>query len=672
MENRIKCPAVNCNVTFSRQYNLNRHFETFHNNNDIVEKCVLCGQIFNDIALLNDHYRKFHKPTKKFYEKESAFRKNVITYRYYYSDTEFNFSQAQLKVKKYIKQIILNEAAKKTIVKSSLIFICEMSMIDHAGEKITTCLIPFRAPAFISNGSDARAINMNIRHSYTFQTNSMEEFCNSGSNWVFDRAVAFDIEITGLRPVLVGFDDDVDSEDDDGYYKRIENVDVLNLKDIKNRKFLFNPNNKQNKCFLYCLHHHFVKREKMSLTFKQFEKTLNLKDITFPISVPQIKKFMKQNKHLNVKLNILLRHTNGCVYPYEYGIGEGKKFVNILLLYRQSKHSHFLLIVNINKFLRRIYKNNCYEEKFFCENCLNYFFSEKKVEDHKRQCCLNKPRLELTPDDPNIVFKNRKNQLPAECIAFLDFECVLPKQGVVCTECTHLRCKCDRSFTHITTNQLPITYSFIVLDMNSKIIHKKTYSGDDAADHFVDHLLQQEEEWIKPLLTTYKELFLTTREQKNFEKSTNCYLCLKEFKDASDTKCRDHCHFTGKYLGAACNSCNLERRYARKLRIFMHNGSRFDFHFIIKALRNKTTINNIHILPYNSENFRTINFNSFMFIDSMSFLQASLAKLSEDLSQTKNPYSILRQTDLVKTDGKFSLSKFHMVLGKSFFPYEFW
>lgn len=662
MAKRIKCPAVNCNVTFTRQYNLNRHFETYHNNNDIVEKCVLCGQIFNDITNLNNHYRKYHKPTKKFYEKESAFRKNVIVFRYNFSQNELNFTSAQTKVKTMIKDMILNQAATKTIVKVCLVYICEMSMTDHAGEKITSALIPFRSPAFISNGVDKQSIYMNIRHSFRFQNNSMEEFCNSGSNWVFDRAVAYDIEITAMQPVLMGTNNIPFKE-----------IDKLNIVELKNRKHIFNPNNKDQKCFLYCLHHFLCTTRQFKLDFKDFEKSLNLKGITFPISILQIKKFIKQNKKLDIKINVLLRHTNGHIYPYEYGIGEGNHFMNLIMLYRSSTKNHFLLCLNLNKFLRKIYTGNSYENKFFCENCLNFFYSQNLVEKHKELCCLNKPRMEKTPKYPFVKFKNRKNQHPVDYIAFLDFECVLPKEGKICEECTHLRCKCDRSYTHITTNQLPITYSFVILDMQSKIIHKKTYSGENAADHFVDHLLNEESEWIKPMFKTFKQMYLSTKQQESFKNATNCYLCKKQFKKDIDIKCRDHCHFTGKYLGAACNRCNLERRVGRKLRIFMHNGSRFDFHFIIKALRNrKDSIHNLRILPYNSEHFRTISFNSFLFVDSMSFLQSSLAKLSEDLSKTNNPYSILRQTDLVKTDGVFDQKKYRLVLGKSFFPYEFW
>ena len=57
-------------------------------------------------------------------------------------------------------------------------------------------------------------------------------------------------------------------------------------------------------------------------------------------------------------------------------------------------------------------------------------------------------------------------------------------------------------------------------------------------------------------------------------KSTNCYMCSTYF-DSNVVKCRDHSHQTSKYLGAACQSCNLRRHRPTKLKIFAHNGSRY-------------------------------------------------------------------------------------------------
>ena len=54
-----------------------------------------------------------------------------------------------------------------------------------------------------------------------------------------------------------------------------------------------------------------------------------------------------------------------------------------------------------------------------------------------------------------------------------------------------------------------------------------------------------------------------------------------------DKKCRkvgDQCHYTGEYTGAAHSICNLKYSVTKKISIVFHNGSNFDYHFIIKEL----------------------------------------------------------------------------------------
>ena len=49
-------------------------------------------------------------------------------------------------------------------------------------------------------------------------------------------------------------------------------------------------------------------------------------------------------------------------------------------------------------------------------------------------------------------------------------------------------------------------------------------------------------------------------------------------------KVRDHCHYTGKYKGAAHSICNLRYTVPKKIPVVFHNGSTYDYHFIIKQL----------------------------------------------------------------------------------------
>ena len=49
-------------------------------------------------------------------------------------------------------------------------------------------------------------------------------------------------------------------------------------------------------------------------------------------------------------------------------------------------------------------------------------------------------------------------------------------------------------------------------------------------------------------------------------------------------KVRDHYHYAGKYRGAAHSKCNLRYRIPKEIPVVFHNGSTYDYHFIIKQL----------------------------------------------------------------------------------------
>ena len=73
-----------------------------------------------------------------------------------------------------------------------------------------------------------------------------------------------------------------------------------------------------------------------------------------------------------------------------------------------------------------------------------------------------------------------------------------------------------------------------------------------------------------------KMILLTTEEKIYHNKQKICYICKKEFSDNDTTKSsslerikkqqkvRDHCHYTGKYRGAAHDICNLRNKIPKK------------------------------------------------------------------------------------------------------------
>ena len=88
------------------------------------------------------------------------------------------------------------------------------------------------------------------------------------------------------------------------------------------------------------------------------------------------------------------------------------------------------------------------------------------------------------------------------------------------------------------------------------------------------------------------------------ENAKICYICKERFenkylKDKKYSKVRDHCHYTGKYRAAGHSTCNLKNSVPKA--IVFHNGSNYDYHFIIKY-PDKEFKNQLICLGENTEN----------------------------------------------------------------------
>ena len=105
---------------------------------------------------------------------------------------------------------------------------------------------------------------------------------------------------------------------------------------------------------------------------------------------------------------------------------------------------------------------------------------------------------------------------------------------------------------------------------------------------------------------------LTDDENKSYEEQEACHICEGKFcADENDEiyknrrKVEDHCHYIGKFRGAAHSDCNLKYKVPNNIPIVIHNAS-YDNHFIINQLA-KEFKNELDCIGKNMEKFITFS-----------------------------------------------------------------
>ena len=104
---------------------------------------------------------------------------------------------------------------------------------------------------------------------------------------------------------------------------------------------------------------------------------------------------------------------------------------------------------------------------------------------------------------------------------------------------------------------------------------------------------------------------LTKEEVKSHQDVKVCYICDKRFlkrfaKEKNYQKVKDHCHSTSKYRGEVHSICNLKFIVPNKIHLIFHNGSNYDYLFIIKELANEF-VEQFEFLGKNTEKYKTFS-----------------------------------------------------------------
>ena len=241
-----------------------------------------------------------------------------------------------------------------------------------------------------------------------------------------------------------------------------------------------------------------------------------------------------------------------------------------------------------------------------------------------------------TKDNNIIKYNQGEKSIKLPFAIYADLECLLEKMS------TCINNPNESSTTEINKHT-PSGYSiFTSCSFDESKNKLNYYRGDDCMKKLCKDL---KEHAMKIINYEKKKIVpLTTKEEICYNKHKICYICKKEFNnnDKKQQKVKDPCHYTGKFRGAAHNICNLRYKVPKEIPVVFHNGSTYDYHFIIKELV-KELNGNFDCLVENTEfsvplkkkiENKDIEINyKIKFIDSCRFMSSSLSKLADNLSE---------------------------------------
>ena len=134
-------------------------------------------------------------------------------------------------------------------------------------------------------------------------------------------------------------------------YKTLKGKSHILLPDfLMRKKAIINMENKDDKCFLWCVLRYLHPREKHSSRIndlREYENDLNFKGIDFPIRVKNIQKFENQNQNLP-EINVFSVNDNNKIYPLRINKKDCQKTIDLFLFSKDEKE-HYCLIKKLFK-----------------------------------------------------------------------------------------------------------------------------------------------------------------------------------------------------------------------------------------------------------------------------------------------------------------------------------
>ena len=502
-------------------------------------------------------------------------------------------------------------------------------------------------------------------------TNSIESVKLDGSGWVFKGNIGFSIDCVPLKVVLVG-----------RYLAIPSSVNrcLLNIRPEADK--ILTDNRCLQRCLIYALHKDKIP-EKVATVARRYDpywskpdthqlsEKCTLKDFESALGLSDNQPF--EATEANFKTIEAILGVSIVCYKLEINldVSDSSTFESFVRVYGDPSNdtaiglcivcsgdvNHFTYIKDLGNLMAHITNptnaKNFNTPRFYeCDVCHMAFTVEACLDEHKityhPETVPIEGKYKLPGSDKtHVYFKDTRFMMWHPVTVYADFEAAITESG----------------------QHEPILCAItVVSDIDTVPTQYKIFRKDDFEEmiRFLDSLAHRVMKYVCPAIVP--EIVYPN----DIESSDHCAFCNCVFA-ADNLRVDHHAHYSGyffngtareyypagRFICQCCNNCNLQLAFKRKryrLPVYFHNGSGYDFTFLMQILKQYTNPDattsgpRLNVIPTTESGDRLLmaSFGGVQFGDSCKMIQAPLKDmvnefLGSDITKYKYTETCIRQ-----------------------------
>ena len=223
----------------------------------------------------------------------------------------------------------------------------------------------------------------------------------------------------------------IDDDDDEKYYYFAVKgkLELCSSEWLRSKKeAIINGDNCYQNALNDALDYQRIKKDPQKISkIKRYISQYNWKDIKFPSSKEDWKKFDQNNKEITLNILFVLHNKKEICHAYisQYN-HKDKSQVILLIITDDDERWHYLSVIILSALLRGISSSN--NGDFYCLNCFHSYRTLNKLKKHERVCNNHDYcHVDMSKENEKIKYLPGEKSLKAPFIADVDLECILKK-----------------------------------------------------------------------------------------------------------------------------------------------------------------------------------------------------------------------------------------------------